>query len=333
MTKAVRIHANGGPEVLRFEDITLPPPMAGEACVRHTAIGINYSDINVRRGGFYIARPLQFPVILGNEAAGVVESVGPGVADVKAGDRVAYAGMRGEFFEQTGSYAQARNVPAERLLKLPDGVSDQQAAAMMVKGFTASLIINKVFRPKPEEVVLIHTAAGGVGMILCQWSKHLGATVIGTVGSPEKAKVAKAHGCDHAILYREVDFVAAVKRVAPRGVAAVFDGVGKDTFTASLDCVRPFGMLVNYGNASGHPPPLDLLQLAKRGSLSVCRPALSSLTADVPAMRAAAAELFDLVARGILEIEIGGTYPLQDAADAHRDIESRKVAGSVLLLP
>ena len=333
MTKAVRIHANGGPEVLRFEDITLPPPAAGEARVRHTAIGINYSDINVRRGGFYIARPLQFPVILGNEAAGVVENVGPGVTDVKAGDRVAYAGMRGEFFEQTGSYAQARNVPAERLLKLPDGVTDQQAAAMMVKGFTASLIINKVFRPKPGDAVLIHTAAGGVGMILCQWSKHLGATVIGTVGSPEKAGVAKAHGCDHTILYREVDFVAAVKRVVPRGVAAVFDGVGKDTFTASLDCVRPFGMLVNYGNASGHPPPLDLLQLAKRGSLSVSRPALSSLTADGPAMRAAAAELFDLVARGILTIEIGGSYPLEAAARAHRDIEERKIAGSVLLLP
>ena len=333
MTKAVRIHANGGPEVLRFEDITLPPPAAGEARVRHTAIGINYSDINVRRGGFYIARPLQFPVILGNEAAGVVENVGPGVTDVKAGDRVAYAGMRGEFFEQTGSYAQARNVPAERLLKLPDGVTDQQAAAMMVKGFTASLIINKVFRPKPGDAVLIHTAAGGVGMILCQWSKHLGATVIGTVGSPEKAGVAKAHGCDHTILYREVDFVAAVKRVVPRGVAAVFDGVGKDTFTASLDCVRPFGMLVNYGNASGHPPPLDLLQLAKRGSLSVSRPALSSLTADGPAMRAAAAELFDLVTRGILTIEIGGSYPLEDAARAHRDIEERKIAGSVLLLP
>jgi NADPH2:quinone reductase len=333
VTKAVRIHANGGPEVLRFEDITLPPPAAGEARVRHTAIGINYSDINVRRGGFYIARPLQFPVILGNEAAGVVENVGPGVTDVKAGDRVAYAGMRGEFFEQTGSYAQARNVPAERLLKLPDGVTDQQAAAMMVKGFTASLIINKVFRPKPGDAVLIHTAAGGVGMILCQWSKHLGATVIGTVGSPEKAGVAKAHGCDHTILYREVDFVAAVKRVVPRGVAAVFDAVGKDTFTASLDCVRPFGMLVNYGNASGHPPPLDLLQLAKRGSLSVSRPALSSLTADGPAMRAAAAELFDLVARGILTIEIGGSYPLEDAARAHRDIEERKIAGSVLLLP
>jgi NADPH2:quinone reductase len=333
VTKAVRIHANGGPEVLRFEDITLPPPAAGEARVRHTAIGINYSDINVRRGGFYIARPLQFPVILGNEAAGVVESVGPGVTDVRPGDRVAYAGMRGEFFEQTGSYAQARNVPVERLLKLPDGVTDRQAAAMMVKGFTASLIINKVFRPKPGDTILIHTAAGGVGMILCQWSKHLGATIIGTVGSKEKAEIAQAHGCDHTILYREVDFVAAVKSVAPKGVTAVFDGVGKDTFIASLECVRPFGMLVNYGNASGHPPPLDLLLLAKRGSLSVCRPALSSLTADVPAMRAAAAELFDLVARGVLDIEIGGTYPLQDAAGAHRDIESRKVAGSVLLLP
>jgi NADPH2:quinone reductase len=241
--------------------------------------------------------------------------------------------MRGEFFEQTGSYAQARNVPAERLLKLPDGVSDQQAAAMMVKGFTASLIVNRIHRPKPGDTILIHTAAGGVGMILCQWSKHLGATVIGTVGSKEKAKIAAAHGCDHAILYREVDFVAAVKAIVPQGVSAVFDGVGKDTFMASLDCVRPFAMLVNYGNASGHPPPIDLLQLAKRGSLSVCRPALSSMIADVAAMRAAAAELFDLVARGILKIEIGGTYALSDAAAAHRDIEDRKSAGSVLLLP
>jgi NADPH:quinone reductase len=333
MTKAIRIHANGGPEVLRLEDITVPPPAAGEVRVRQTAVGINYSDINVRRGGFYIARPLQFPVIIGNEAAGVVESVGPGVSNVKPGDRVAYAGMRGEFFEQTGAYAEVRNVPAERLLVLPDGVSEQQAAAMMVKGFTASLIINRIYRPKAGDVILVHTAASGVGNILCQWCKHLGATVIGTVGSPEKAQVAKAQGCDHTVLYRETDFVAAVKAIVPQGVSAVFDGVGKDTFTASLDCVRPFGMLVNYGNASGHPPPLDLLHLAKRGSLSVCRPALSSLTADVPAMRAAAAELFDLVARGILKIEIGATYPLQDAAQAHRDIEARKVAGSVLLLP
>jgi NADPH:quinone reductase len=333
MIKAVRIHANGGPEVLRWEECEIAPPGPGEARVRHTAIGINFSDINVRRGGFYIARPPKFPMILGNEAAGVVESVGSGVTDVKPGDRVVYAGMRGEFFEETGSYVEARNVPAERLIKLPPGVSDRQAAAMMVKGFTASLIINRIFRPKPGEPILIHTAAGGVGMILCQWAKHLGATVIGTVGSPAKASIARAHGCDHTVLYRDVDFVAAVRAIVPKGVAAVLDGVGKDTFMASLDCVRPFGMLVNYGNASGHPPPIDLLQLAKRGSLSVCRPALSSLTADVPAMRAAAAELFDLVARGILRIEIGATYPLHDAATAHRDIEARKVAGSVLLMP
>jgi len=204
---------------------------------------------------------------------------------------------------------------------------------MMVKGFTASLIVNRIHRPKADEPILVHTAAGGVGMILCQWAKHLGAIVIGTIGSPAKETIALAHGCDHAIRYRETDFVAAVKAVAPAGVAAVFDGVGKDTFMASLDCVRRFGILVNYGNASGHPPPVDLLQLAKRGSLSVCRPALSSLTADVAAMRTAAAELFDLVARGVLKIEVGGAYPLQDAAAAHRDIEQRKYAGSLLLLP
>jgi NADPH2:quinone reductase len=333
MVKAIQMHANGGPEVLRWEDIELPPPGAGEARIRHTAIGINYSDVNVRRGGFYLARPLRFPVILGNEAAGVVESAGADVSSVRAGDRVVYAGMRGEFFEQTGAYAQARNVPAERLIKVPPAISDQVAAAVMVKGLTASLIINRIYRPKRGDTLLIHTAAGGVGIILCQWSKHLGATVIGTVGSPKKARTAQAHGCDHVILYRDVDFVAAVKAIVPQGVAAVFDGVGKDTFMASLDCVRPFGMLVNYGNASGHPPPLDLLLLAKRGSLSVCRPALSSLTADVPAMRAAAAELFDLVERGVLQVEIGRTYPLCDAAAAHRDIESRISAGSMLLLP
>jgi NADPH:quinone reductase len=333
VVKAIRMHANGGPEVLRWEDIELLPPGAGEARVRHTAIGINYSDINVRRGGFYLARPLRFPVILGNEAAGVVESVGADVRDVGVGDRVVYAGMRGEFFEQTGAYAQARNVPAERLIKLPAFISDQVAAAMMVKGFTASLIINRIFRPKLGDTLLIHTAAGGVGIILCQWSKHLGATLIGTVGSALKARAAQAHGCDHVILYRDVDFVAAVKAITPQGVAAVFDGVGKDTFMASLDCVRPLGMLVNYGNTSGHPPPLDLLLLAKRGSLSVCRPALSTLTADVSAMRAAAAELFGLVERGALKIEIGRTYPLCDAAAAHRDIENRTSAGSMLLLP
>jgi NADPH:quinone reductase len=333
MTKAIRIHANGGPDQLRFEEITLPPPGAGEARLRHTAIGINFSDINVRRGGFYIARPPRFPLTLGNEAAGVVESVGPGVVNVAPGDRVAYAGMRGEFFEETGAYAEMRNVPAERLLKLPDAVSDREAAAMLVKGFTASLIINRVFKPRPGDAVLVHTAAGGVGTILAQWARHLGATVIGTVGAAEKIRVAEAHGCHTVIRYRETDLASAVRAVATGGAAAVFDGVGKDTFIAALDCLRPFGMMVNYGNASGHPAPLDLLLLAKRGSLSVCRPALSSLTADVAAMRAAAAELFDLVARGVLRIEIGATYPLSDAARAHRDVEERKSAGSLLLLP
>jgi NADPH2:quinone reductase len=204
---------------------------------------------------------------------------------------------------------------------------------MLVKGFTASLIINRIFRPKPGEPILVHTAAGGVGTILCQWSKHLGATLVGTAGSHEKAEIAKVHGCDHVLLYREVDLVAAVKAIAPQGVAAVFDGVGRDTFVACLDCVRPFGMLVNYGNASGHPPPIDLLQLAKRGSLSICRPALSSFITDVTTMRAAAAELFELVERGILKIEISRTYALHDAATAHRDIENRESVGSMLLLP
>jgi len=333
MTKAMRIHATGAPEVMRYEDIELPPPAAGEARVRHTAISINFSDINVRRGGFYIAQPLQFPVILGNEAAGVVASVGPGVTDVKPGDRVVYAGMSTAFYEKTGSYADDRNVPADRLLKIPAGVSDRQAAAMMVKGFTASLVINRVYRPKPSDTVLIHAAASGVGLLLTQWAKHLGATVIGTVGSAVKAKTAAAHGCDHTILYRQEDFVSAVRRIVPDGVTAVFDGVGKDTFVASLDCVRPFGMLVNYGNASGHVPPIDLLLLAKKGSLSVCRPALSSHIGDVAGMRSAAAELFDLVANGVLKIEIGRTYPLHEAVAAHRDIEARTFAGSVLLLP
>ena len=333
MTKAIRIHANGDPDVLRWEDIDLPAPAAGEARIRHSAIGVNYSDINVRRGGFYIAQPLQFPVILGNEAAGVVASVGPGVTEVKPGDRVVYAGMSAAFYEKTGSYAQERKVPADRLIRIPDGVSDPYAASMMVKGFTASAIINRIFRPKSGDTILIHAAASGVGLILAQWAKHLGAAVIGTVGSPDKARVARAHGCDPTILYRDTDFVAAVKTFVPEGVSAVFDGVGKDTFVASLDCVRPFGMLVNYGNASGHVPPIDLLLLAKKGSLSVCRPALSSHIGDVASMRKAAAELFDLVERGIVKIEISRTYPLHEAAAAHRDVEARRYAGSIVLVP
>ncbi len=332
MTKAIRIHAHGGPDVLRYEDIDLAPPGPGQARVRHTAIGVNYSDVNVRRGGFYLNKTWPFPVILGNEAAGVVESVGAGVTDVKAGDRVVYAAMHGEFYDDTGAYADARNVFADRLVKIPDGVSDQQAAAMMLKGLTASLIINKLFKPKPGDTVLIHTAAAGVGVILCQWSKHLGATVIGTVGSPAKAEIARGHGCDHPILYREVDFVTATKAIVPEGVSVVFDGVGKDTFVKSLGCVRPFGAMVNYGNASGHVPPFELLLLA-RGSITISRPGFSSYARNIETMRGGAAELFELVKRGALKIEIGKTFPLKDAAAAHPEMEGRKSAGSILLVP
>jgi NADPH2:quinone reductase len=333
MTKAILIHANGSPDVMRFEDIALAPPGPSEVRIRHTAIGVNYSDINVRRGGFYIAKPLRFPVILGNEAAGVVTATGPGVVDIAAGERVAYVGMGGPFYEETGAYAQERNVPVSCLIKLSDRISDQQAAALLVKGLTASSIVNRVFKPRRGHTILIHAAASGVGLLLCQWSKHLGATVIGTVGSAEKARIAAAQGCDHAILYRETDFVAAVRAIVPAGVDAVFDGVGKDTFMASLDCVRPFGMLVNYGNASGHVPPLDLLLLAKKGSLSVSRPGFHHLFGEDRTLQSAADELFELVAQRIIQEKISRAYSLCDAAMAHRDMESRNTIGSLLLLP
>ena len=333
MIKAIRIHENGGPEVLKWEDVELEPPAAGEARIRQTAIAVNFSDVNVRRGGFYLAKPLKFPVILGNEAAGIVESVGPNVTGVRPGDRVAYAGSGGPFYENTGAYAEARNLPASCLIKLPDPISEKQAAAVLLKGLTASMIMNRIFRPKKGDTILIHGAASGVGLLLCEWSKHLGATVLGTVGSRDKASVARKHGCDHPILYREDDFVGEVRRLFPEGISAVFDGVGKDTFEKSLDCVQPFGMIVNYGNTSGHPPPLDLILLAKKGSLSVNRPGVSSYQDDPDVMAAACAELFDLVERGILRVEIKKTYALRDAAQAHRDVEDRKTIGSVVLVP
>jgi NADPH:quinone reductase len=331
--KAIRIHAHGGPDVMRWEDVDLAPPAAGEARVRHTAIAVNFSDINLRRGGFYSAEPARMPLILGNEAAGVVESVGPGVSEVKPGDRVAYVGVDAAFYQHTGAYAEARNMPAARLVPLPDGIGDTSAAAIMVKGLTASLIVNRVWRPRSGDHVLIHAAASGVGMILAQWLSHLGAIVIGTVGAPQKALTAAAHGCHHTILYREVDFVAAVRKIAPEGVHAVLDGVGKDTFTPSLDCLRPFGIIVNYGNASGHVPPLDLLDLSRKGALSVSRPGLSHYLKEPGGPHAAAAELFALVAAGTLAIEIGATYPLSEAARAHLDVESRALAGSAVLVP
>jgi NADPH2:quinone reductase len=331
--KAIRIHSHGGPEVMRLEDIELPPPGPGEARVRHTAVALNFSDINVRRGGFYQKEPLPMPIILGNEAAGVVAALGPGVTEVSVGERIGYCGVGSNFWARTAAYAEERNVPAARLVKLPAAVSDQQAAALMLKGLTASSIVNRIWRPKPGDTVMIHAAASGVGLLLVQWSKHFGATVIGTVGSAGKARIAKEHGCDHAILYREVDFVAEARRIAPGGVNAVFDGVGLDTFEKSLDCMAPFGMIVNYGNASGHVPPLDILKLSLKGSLSVCRPGVSTFLGEPARFRELCAELFDAVARGILRTTAIRTYPLADAAAAHRDAEAATYAGPVVLLP
>jgi NADPH2:quinone reductase len=333
MIKAMRIYRNGEPDEMQWEDIDLPTPSAGEVRVRHTAIALNFSDVNVRRGGFYITPPSAFPLILGNEAAGVVTIAGAGVSDIKAGDRVAYVGVGGPFYENTGAYAEERNVPASCLITLPEGISENQAAALLLKGLTASLIINRIYKPKRGDTILVHAAASGVGLLLCQWAKHLGATVLGTVGTAEKAKLVLENGCDHAILYRDVDFVAAVKTIVPKGVHAVFDGVGKDTFIPSFDCTRPFGILVNYGNASGHVPPVDLLLLAKKGSLSVCRPAYSSHVADPADYRAACDELFDLVKRAVLRVENGSSYALRDVAQAHRDLEARRTVGSTVLVP
>jgi NADPH2:quinone reductase len=329
----MRIHENGGPEVFRCEDVELPPPAAGEARIRHTAIALNFSDVNVRRGGFYLAKPPQFPLILGNEAAGVVASVGAGVTSVSPGDRVAYIGSGGAFYENTGSYAEERNLPASLLVKLPEGIAERTAAAALMKGLTASMVINRCYRPRPGDTILVHAAASGVGLLLVQWAKHLGATVIGTVGSPEKAEVARAHGCDQAILYRETDFVPVVRRIVPDGVAAVFDGVGRDTFHKSLDVVRPYGMLVNYGNASGPPGPLDILLLAKKGSLFVVRPGIGTHLAQPGDLRRYSDELFDLMKRGILKVQIGRSYALAEVAQAHRDVENRALAGSAVLVP
>jgi NADPH2:quinone reductase len=316
---------------MRWEEIELPPPGPGEVRVRHTAIAVNFSDVNVRRGGFYIAKAQPFPLILGNEAAGVAAGIGTGVTSVRAGERVAYVGTGGPFYEATGAYAEERNVPADCLVRLPEGLSERTAAAFLLKGLTAAMIVKRVFRPGPGDTVLVHAAASGVGLLLCQWAKHLGAAVIGTVGSVEKARVARAHGCDHAVLY--ADFPAEVRKLAPQGVSAVFDGVGKDTFERSIACVRRFGMLVNYGNASGHVPPLDLLLLAKDGSLSVSRPGFSHYVAEMGGLAAACAEPFDLVARGVLKVEIGRSYPLRDAAAAHRDLDARRFSGSAVLIP
>jgi NADPH2:quinone reductase len=324
MPHAIRIHQTGGPEVLSWEEVDVPAPAAGEATVRQQAVGLNFID-TYHRTGLY---PLPLPAGIGLEGAGVVEAIGTGVTEVKVGDRVAYAGG------PVGAYAEVRNIPAHRLLKLPDAIAFKTAAAMMLQGLTAAYLLRRTYRVQAGDTVLIHAAAGGVGLIACQWAKVLGATVIGTVGSPAKAELARAHGCDHVINYCTENFTQRVREITGgEGVPVVYDGVGKDTFMGSLDSLRPLGMMVCYGNASGPVPPLDLLLLSQKGSLFVTRPTIMSYTAKRADLEALGAELFDVVASGKVRIEVNQTYPLKDAAQAQRDLEARKTTGSTVLLP
>ncbi len=324
MPNAIRIHQTGGPEVLTWETVDVPPPAAGEATVRHHAVGLNFID-TYHRTGLY---PLPLPSGIGLEGAGVVEAVGAGVTEVNVGDRVAYAGG------PVGAYAEVRNIPAHRLLKLPDAIAFDTAAAMMLQGLTAAYLLRRTYRVQPGDAVLIHAAAGGVGLIACQWAKALGATVIGTVGSPAKAELAKAHGCDHVINYSTENFTQRVREITGgEGVPVVYDGVGKDTFMGSLDSLRPLGMLVTYGNASGPVPPFDVLLLSQKGSLFVTRPTIMHYTAKRADLEALGAELFEVVVSGKVRIEVNQTYPLREAAQAQRDLEARKTTGSTVLLP
>lgn len=322
MTHAIRIHATGGPEVLNWEAIDLPAPGPGEVRLRQTAVGLNYIDVYFRTGLY----PSALPFIPGLEGAGVVEALGPGVATLAVGDRVAYASA------PIGAYAEARLMPAERLVKLPDGIGDAQAAAMMLQGMTVEYLLRRTYPVKPGDVILVHAAAGGVGLILCQWAKHLGATVIGTVSSDEKAALATAHGCDHPVLYTREDFHARVMEITNGAkVPVVYDSVGRDTFAKSLDCLAPRGLMVLFGQASGPVPPFELGQLASKGSLFITRPTLFTYTAQRADLEESAAALFDVVGRGIVNIAVNQTYPLREAATAHRDLEGRRTTGSTVL--
>jgi NADPH2:quinone reductase len=324
MPKTIRISEHGGPEVLRFEDIDVAAPAPDEVQIRHTAIGVNFIDVYDRTGLY----PLQLPSSLGREAAGVVVAKGRKVRDFRVGDRVAYV------FTQPGSYAEVRNIPAARVVKVPKGVSDQEAAALMLKGMTAQYLLRRTYRVKRGDFVLAHAAAGGVGLILSQWAKALGATVIGVVGSDAKAELARKHGCKHVLISGRDELVPSVKKITKdAGVSVVYDAVGKDTFMESLDCLRPLGMMVTYGNASGPPPAINPLELSKRGSLFLTRPTLFNYIAKREDLVATARELFAAVKSKAVRVRIGQTYPLKDAAEAHRDLEGRRTTGSTVLIP
>ena len=324
MSKAVRIHAQGGPEVMKWESVPTPEPGPAEALVHHTAVGLNYIDVYFRNGLYKIPA---YPATLGMEAAGTVTAVGAEVHNVKPGDRVAYA------TGPIGAYATDRVIAADRLVALPDGIDDQTAAAMMLQGMTAQYLLRRTHRVVAGETVVVHAAAGGVGLILCQWAKALGATVIGVVSTEAKAEMARAHGAEHVVVGHGT-LAAEVKRLTKGAmVPVVYDSVGKDTFSTSLDCLAPLGLMVTYGNASGPVPPFDLGTLAAKGSLFVTRPTLATYTAKAADLRASAAELFDVVLSGAVKIRVNQTYPLQEAAAAHTALEARQTTGSTVLVP
>jgi len=321
MPHAIRVHEIGGPEVLKWEEVEVGEPGPGEIRLRQEAAGVNFIDV-YHRTGLY---PQPLPFIPGVEGAGVVEAIGSDVTSMQVGDRVAYGGP-------VGGYAEVRLIPADRVVKLPDGISAEAAAAMMLKGMTAEMLLRRVYPVKPGDAILVHAAAGGVGLILCQWAKALGASVIGTLGSDEKADLARAHGCDHPIVYTRQDFVAEVERITDGAkVAVVYDGVGRDTFMKSLDCLARRGMMASFGNSSGPVDPFDALLLARKGSLFLTRPTLYDYTLDPADLQLSAHALFDVVESGKVKIEIGQRFPLKDAAEAHRALEGRRTSGSTVL--
>jgi len=321
---AVRIHETGGPEVMKLEQVNLADPGPGEVRVRHKAIGLNFID-TYHRSGLY---PVKLPSPLGVEASGVVEALGEGVETLKEGDRVAFGSGA------LGGYAEASNVAASGAVKLPDQVSFEEAAAMMLKGMTAQFLLRQTYKVQAGDTILIHAAAGGVGLIACQWAKHLGATVIGTAGSDEKAALAKAHGADHVILYRDEDVAARVRELTGgQGVPVVYDAVGKDTWEGSLNSLAPLGMMVSFGNASGPAPDISPLTLAAKGSLFLTRPILFHYIATPDAFQKTAGELMEVVASGAVKVEVNQTYPLADVVTAHQDLQARKTTGSTVLIP
>jgi NADPH2:quinone reductase len=324
MTRGVLVRAHGGPEVLEWGEVDIPAPKRGEVRIRHTAVGVNFIDVYDRTGLY----PMALPSVLGREAAGVIDAVGPGVRSHAVGERVAYTST------SPGSYAEARNMPADRVVKLPDSITDDQAAAMMLKGLTAQYLLRRTHRVKKGETIVVHAAAGGVGLILVQWACHLGATVIAVVGSDAKAELVRRYGAHHVIVTPREDLVQRVKEITRgKGVPVVYDSVGKDTFFPSLDCLHRLGMMVSYGNASGPVAPFSALELSRRGSLFITRPTLFHYIATRAELNRAAQELFDVVARGVVEIVVGQRYPLREAARAHADLEARRTTGSTVLVP